>query len=149
MKSFILACLAASAMAAPAAIPQTSVSSSTKNDVINGVCRPVTYIFARGTTEIGNMGLTVGPALESALETAFGANKVATQGVTYPADVSGAITGATNPSAAQGAKTMASLTQQVLKACPSTKVILAGYSQGAEQVHGALANLVSGQVTVG
>ena len=44
---------------------------------------------------------------------------------------------------------MASLTQQVLSKCPDTKVILAGYSQGAEQVHGALQNLQNGQVAVG
>ncbi|KEQ70521.1 cutinase, partial [Aureobasidium namibiae CBS 147.97] len=124
------------------------LGSSTKNDVINGVCKPVTYIFARGTTEIGNMGSTVGPALEKALESAFGQNNVATQGVTYPADVAGAISGALSPGTAQGARTMASLTQQVLGKCPDTKVILAGYSQGAEQVHGALINLQNGQVAL-
>jgi len=157
MKSFFITCLAAtSAFAAPLAAPQFGgfpsfgggLGSSTKNDVINGVCKPVTYIFARGTTEIGNMGSTVGPALEKALESAFGQNNVATQGVTYPADIAGAISGALSPGTAQGARTMASLTQQVLGKCPDTKVILAGYSQGAEQVHGALINLQNGQVAV-
>jgi cutinase len=157
MKSFFIACLAAtSTFAAPLAAPQFGgfpsfgggLGGSTKNDVINGVCKPVTYIFARGTTEIGNMGSTVGPALEKALESAFGQNNVATQGVTYPADVAGAISGALSPGTAQGARTMASLTQQVLSKCPDTKVILAGYSQGAEQVHGALINLQNGQVAV-
>jgi cutinase len=157
MKSFFITCLAAtSAFAAPLAAPQFGgfpsfgggLGSSTKNDVISGVCKPVTYIFARGTTEIGNMGSTVGPALQKALESAFGQNNVATQGVTYPADVAGAISGALSPGTAQGARTMASLTQQVLSKCPDTKVILAGYSQGAEQVHGALINLQNGQVAV-
>ncbi|CAD0013281.1 unnamed protein product [Aureobasidium pullulans] len=159
MKSFFIACLAAtSTLAAPVAVPQFGgfpsfgggfgggFGGSTKNDVTSGVCKPVTYIFARGTTELGNMGSTVGPALEKALESAFGANNVATQGVTYPADVAGAISGALNPGSAQGARTMASLTQQALSKCPDTKVILAGYSQGAEQVHGALQNLQNGQV---
>lgn len=149
MKSFLITCLAATtAFAAPLALPQFSTGSGTKNDVTSGVCKPVTYIFARGTTETGNMGSTVGPALETALESAFGSSKVATQGVTYPADVAGAVSGALNPGSAQGAKTMASLTQQALKNCPDTKVILAGYSQGAEQVHGALINLQSGNVAV-
>ncbi|CAD0101382.1 unnamed protein product [Aureobasidium mustum] len=156
MKSFFIACLAAtSAFAAPLAAPQLGgipsfgggLGSSTSNDVIDGVCKPVTYIFARGTTEIGNMGSTVGPALQRALESAFGSNNVATQGVTYPANVAGAISGALNPGSAQGARTMASLTQQALSKCPDTKVILAGYSQGAEQVHGALINLQNGQVS--
>ena len=160
MKSFFIACLAAtSTFAAPLAAPQFGgfpsfggglggLGSSTKNDVTSGVCKPVTYIFARGTTEIGNMGSTVGPALQRALESAFGQNNVATQGVTYPADVAGAISGALSPATAQGARTMASLTQQALSKCPDTKVILAGYSQGAEQVHGALINLQNGQVAV-
>lgn len=157
MKSFFVACLAAtSALAAPLAAPQLGgfpsfgggLGSLTSNDVIDGVCKPVTYIFARGTTELGNMGSTVGPALQRALESAFGGNNVATQGVTYPADVAGAISGALNPGSAQGARTMASLTQQALSKCPDTKVILAGYSQGAEQVHGALMNLQKGQVSV-
>ncbi|KAI4854097.1 cutinase-domain-containing protein [Aureobasidium sp. EXF-8845] len=155
MKSFFITCLAATgAFAAPLAAPQFGgfpsfgggLGSSTKNDVISGVCKPVTYIFARGTTEIGNMGSTVGPALQKALESAFGQNNVATQGVTYPADVAGAISGALSPGTAQGARTMASLAQQVLSKCPDTKVVLAGYSQGAEQVHGALINLQNGQV---
>lgn len=157
MKSFFIACLAAtSAFAAPLAAPQLGgfpsfgggLGSLTSNDVIDGVCKPVTYIFARGTTELGNMGSTVGPALQRALESAFGSNNVATQGVTYPADVAGAISGALNPGSAQGSRTMASLTQQVLSKYPDTKVILAGYSQGAEQVHGALMNLQNGQVAV-
>ncbi|TIA22039.1 cutinase-domain-containing protein [Aureobasidium pullulans] len=134
MKSFFIACLAAtSTLAAPLAVPQFGgfpsfgggfgggFGGSTKNDVTSGVCKPVTYIFARGTTELGNMGSTVGPALEKALESAFGANNVATQGVTYPADVAGAISGALNPGSAQGARTMASLTQQALSKCPDTK----------------------------
>ncbi|KAI5194115.1 cutinase-domain-containing protein [Aureobasidium subglaciale] len=150
MKSFFIACLAAtSTLAAPLATPQFGgFGDSTKNDVTSGVCKPVSYIFARGTLEIGNMGTTVGPALESALESAFGANNVATQGVTYPADIIGAVSGAVSPGTAQGARTMVSLTQQALKKCPNTKVILAGYSQGAEQVHGALQNLKDGQVAV-
>lgn len=148
MKTFLITCLVASSLAAPAAIPQSSTSSSTKNDVTDGVCRPVTYIFARGTTETGNMGSTVGPALESALESAFGSAKVATQGVTYPADTAGAVSGATDPADAEGAKTMASLAKQALSSCPTTKIILAGYSQGAEQVHGALQDLSTDQVTV-
>lgn len=43
---------------------------------------------------------------------------------------------------------MAQFTTMALGACASTKVVLAGYSQGAEQVHGALMNLQMGQVSV-
>jgi cutinase len=47
----------------------------------------------------------------------------------------------TKPEGAQGAKVMAQLAQKVATACPDSKVVLAGYSQGAEQVRGALMNL--------
>ena len=59
----------------------------------------------------------------------MGADVVAVQGVDYPADFAGAISGATNPRGAQGAKTMAQLAQKVVADCPTSKVVLAGYSQ--------------------
>lgn len=39
----------------------------------------------------------------------------------------------------QGGPTMASLAEQALKQCPTTKVVLAGYSQGGLVVHYATA----------
>ena len=56
--------------AIPEANPDTSLAdiekrqgASTRNDLINGVCKKVTVIFARGTTEPGNLGTVVGPPL--------------------------------------------------------------------------------------
>jgi cutinase len=92
------------------------------------------------------MGEVVGPPLASQMQTAFGT--VAVQGVDYPASVDGAVTGAESPATAMGSLVMANLTNMALAACPNTKVVLAGYSQGAEQVHGALMNLNAGQVSV-
>jgi cutinase len=48
----------------------------------------------------------------------------------------GAVTGGINPANGAGAKTMANMAQKHLGG--GEKVILSGYSQGAEQVHGAL-----------
>lgn len=147
LKAILIASLAAISFAAPA--PQLSLGSSgTKNDVTNGVCRPYTLFFARGTTETGNMGSTVGPALESALEKLLGADKLATQGITYPADFAGTAVGSISPASAEGAKTMAKLVTQLKSSCPDSKVIISGYSQGAQQVHGALMNLKQGDVDV-
>jgi cutinase len=101
----------------------------------------VTLIHARGTTETGNLGTTVGPALAAALRQTMGANNVAVQGVNYPASVQGATSGAMDPRDAPGAKNMASLVQKALSSCSNTRIILSGYSQGAEQVHGALTNI--------
>ena len=97
------------------------------------------------------MGLIAGPPLENALKSAMGANNVATQGVNYAADIAGAVTGEINPGTDAGAKNMQMFVNQVTGNC-TTKVVLAGYSQGAEQVHGALDNLgplASSKIQVG
>ena len=61
-----------------------------RNDIIDGICKPITLIFARGTTEDGNIGDIVGPPFVGALDNVFGANNVAVQGVNnYPADPAG------------------------------------------------------------
>lgn len=49
-------------------------------------CQPLTFIFARGTGEPGNMGIVVGPPVASALRSLTG-SKVAVQGVNYDASV--------------------------------------------------------------
>ena len=127
--------------------PDRHPGTATENDVVNGVCKPVTLIHARGTTETGNMGQTVGPALSMAMKAAF-PNQVAVQGVDYPADIAGATSGALNPDAAQGAQDMASKAKMASANCPNTQIVLSGYSQGAEQVHGALANMPAGVAKV-
>jgi len=61
-----------------------------------GGCKKVTLIYARGTTEMGTMGQTVGPALQRALQAKF-PGQVSVMGVQYPADMGGAVSGAINP----------------------------------------------------
>ena len=71
-----------------------SLIGVTTNDIVNGVCKPFTLIFARGTTETGNIGELVGPPFVLALKEAFGANNVAVQGVNnYPAVIPDYCTG--------------------------------------------------------
>jgi cutinase len=50
-------------------------------------CTDVTIIFARGTSEPGNMGVISGPPMVKALREKLGADKVTVQGVDYPADI--------------------------------------------------------------
>ena len=66
-------------------------AGATRNDIVDGLpCKPFTLLFARGTTEQGNIGNIVGPPFVVALNAAFGANNVAVQGVNdYPADTAG------------------------------------------------------------
>ena len=110
-----------------------------------GGCKKVHFIFARGSTEGGTMGGTVGPAFSRALATKFGAGNVASEGVRYPADIAGAFSGGTNPGGAKGSINMAAMAKAVMNKCPTTRIVLGGYSQGAEQVHGALASKNLGQ----
>ena len=71
-----------------------SATGVTRNDIVNGICKPFTLIFARGTTEQGNIGSIVGPPFVLALQNAFGANNVAVQGVNnYPATTTDYCTG--------------------------------------------------------
>lgn len=59
--------------------------STTSNGVKdNKECLPLTFIFARGSEEMGNMGSVVGPPVASQLNSLTG-NKVTVQGVDYSA----------------------------------------------------------------
>lgn len=61
---------------------QSSFSTTTANDLVDGSCGDVTLIFARGTTETGNVGSSVGPTFYAALESAVGSGSdVLLQGV--------------------------------------------------------------------
>ena len=128
--------LAAIASAVPvqkrAGSTTTYSSGDTANDVTNGVCAPLTVIFARGTSETGNIGTIIGPPLFAALSSDLDKN-VALQGVNYPADLAGDL-----DLGAEGAPDLVSLVTQALDQCPSTKIALAGYSQGALVIHYAL-----------
>lgn len=81
---------------------ETAGTDDTRNDIVAGICKPFTLIFARGTGEDPNLGNIVGPPFVVALNAVFGADNVAVQGVNnYPADVvgfceGGSATGAQN-----------------------------------------------------
>ncbi|KAF3919712.1 Cutinase [Dactylellina cionopaga] len=121
--------------AAPAVVARDN--DSTRNDLSDGDCKPYTLIFARGTSEpLGNLG-SVGTPFAAALEDVLG-DDCAVQGVNYGATPQGAIAGGD----AAGSTAMYKL---VVKACPTTKIILGGYSQGAQLVHNAIAKMTAAQ----
>jgi len=79
------------------------------------------------------MGSSVGPALAKQLIASLGASKVSVQGVDYDATLqSNALRGSA------GGKVMAKLVKDYLARCGSTKITIAGYSQGAMVVHYAV-----------
>lgn len=100
---------------------------------LSGPCKAMTVIFARGTTETGNVGTLAGPAFFDKLNAIMGPANVAVQGVPYPADIPGFLIGG-DP---QGSVTMAQMVKQAMTACPKTAVVMAGYSQGGQLVHNA------------
>lgn len=91
-----------------------------------GPCPDVQLVFARGTSEAPGVG-RVGQALHEELQTQLGGRTVGVYAVNYPAtyDFRAAADGAID--ATNHIATMAAT-------CPSTKIILGGYSQGAAVV---------------
>lgn len=85
----------------------------------------MTVLFARGTTELGNMGSIAGPPFVTALGAMMGgAANVAVQGIQYPADVPGFLIGGDRG----GSQLMAQMVGQVRAQCPDTTLVMAGYS---------------------
>jgi hypothetical protein len=102
-----------------------ALTSSTQNDVTNGgACKPMTVLFARGTTETGNMGTVAGPPFVSAIGTMLGTDNVAVQGIEYPADIPGFLAGGDKA----GSALMAQMVGTVRAQCPDTSLVMAGYS---------------------
>ncbi|KAF2181599.1 carbohydrate esterase family 5 protein [Zopfia rhizophila CBS 207.26] len=118
-------------------ISARALGDSTQNDLQNGVCKDVTVLFARGTTEAGNMGTVAGPPFVQAIGQMMGAQNVAVQGIDYPADIPGFLAGGD----AEGSALMAQMVGMAMQTCPQTKLVMAGYSQGGQLVHNAASML--------
>lgn len=123
----------------PTALP----ANATENG-LTGSCKPIILIFAKGTGENGNVGdgSSPGPAWFSELRNAIGEDKIAVQGVQYEADVFGYLVGG-DP---EGSQNYLTITNQAVTQCPDSKIVIGGYSQGAQITHNA-AQLYSPLVT--
>ncbi|KAH9863600.1 hypothetical protein J1614_009532 [Plenodomus biglobosus] len=123
------------------ALTKRQYSGTTYNQLTDGsACREISVIYARGTTQEGNVGDvgSEGPTFLNALASRLGGtSRLAIQGVNYAANVFGFLAGG-DPA---GATTMFNLINQVATRCPSTKIVLSGYSQGAQLVHTATQRL--------
>ncbi|KAI9689740.1 MAG: hypothetical protein M1822_009622 [Bathelium mastoideum] len=100
-------------------------------------CPDVSIFFARGTTETGTIGTIVGPPFEAALDSALGASTFTFTGVPYAADIAGFEEGGDPAGAAEAA----GLANAAIASCPSTQIVLSGYSQGAQVIHKAAPEL--------
>lgn len=86
-------------------------------------CPDVEAIFARGTTEAPGVG-GIGQAFIDSLQAQLGPKYLRTYAVEYPASTD-------FPTASQGVIDAANHVRQTAAACPRTKMVLGGYSQGA------------------
>jgi cutinase len=86
-------------------------------------CPDIEVVFARGTSETPGLGLP-GGAFVNSLRSKVGGRSVGTYAVNYPADYDFL-------AAADGANDASAHIQYMMGACPGTRLVLGGYSQGA------------------
>ncbi|KAH7152624.1 cutinase [Dactylonectria macrodidyma] len=126
--------------------------SSTRNDLESGSsssCPKAILIFARASTEPGNMGISAGPALASALEREYGSGGIWIQGVggPYTAELApNFLPAGTDRASIDEAKRLFALANTK---CPNTPVVTGGYSQGTAVISNSLSEVsatIQGQV---
>ena len=114
------------------------------NELIKQPCRAITWIFARATTEDGNMvshpkvagvdtikGASVGSAIARQFVAEYGKDNIAQQGVTYPADFAGNI--ASGGCSAKGVTETIHLFNLAHTKCPKTLIVAGGYRYNAKR----------------
>ncbi|KAI1127217.1 cutinase [Nemania abortiva] len=131
-----------------------SATGTTINEFLDGGCRPVIFLYARGSTQDGNVGSSPGPQTIDQLKAKLGASTVAAQGLEYPASLLDNL----RPEGCDpdDAANFRDLITKAATQCPTSKLVLSGYSQGAALVHAAsklltaaVANKVAAAVTYG
>jgi hypothetical protein len=103
--------------------------SAEEKGSFTGTCSKNIVIFAKGTTEPGQLGITVGPALNAGLP--YGWTVV---GVPYTADLAGDYC-----LGLPGGMVARDMLNQAAKKCPDSKIFMSGYSQGGMISHNAIA----------
>ncbi|KAH7090731.1 cutinase-domain-containing protein [Paraphoma chrysanthemicola] len=138
-QAVLVSLLAALASATPLEVRQFGGTGTTSNEFSQGGCRDILFAWARGSTEVGNMGTVVGPPTSDGLKQNFGRDAVATEGIDYAAALApNALPGGTDAASRQ-------LMQDTLTAmstqCPDSVIVAGGYSQGAAVNHRAIESL--------
>lgn len=96
---------------------------TTRNELLEGRCAPIIVLFARGTTEPGNVGDDVGPFFFDQL-LALRPGKVIVQGTNdYPATILDYLFGGSDT----GAFFMANQVVKAASQCPTSKIVLSGF----------------------
>ncbi|KAL2131192.1 hypothetical protein VTI74DRAFT_5418 [Chaetomium olivicolor] len=122
---------------------ETRQLNSVRTDLESGSsssCPPVICIFARGSTEPNNMGITAGPTLATALEVRY-PNRIWIQGIGGPYLATlqdNFLPAGTSRAAINEAKRLITMANQK---CPNAAIVTGGYSQGTAVIAGALSEL--------
>ncbi|KAF2011084.1 carbohydrate esterase family 5 protein [Aaosphaeria arxii CBS 175.79] len=147
MKFLSVLSLASLAIAIPVDVvsPRQS-SSTTRTELESGsssACPKAIFIYARGSTEAGNMGDGEGILVADKLEARYGAANVWVQGVggPYSADlISNLLPKGTSDAAINEAVRLFNLARSK---CPNAAITAGGYSQGTAVIAGAISTLSS------
>jgi len=107
-------------------IPDSGIELKGKFDA---KCTPNIIIFAKGTLEPGNFGILVGPSLKSKVPAGW-----TMVGVNYGSSIAGDYC-----LGLPGGMVARDMLNQAAAKCPSSKVFMSGYSQGAMVVHNGIA----------
>ncbi|KAH7116701.1 cutinase-domain-containing protein [Dendryphion nanum] len=135
-KALIVAAFVGLANSSPVETRQTRTTS---NEFSRGGCRDILFAWARGSTEVGNMGTVVGPPTSNGLKQNFGNNAVATEGIDYAAALApNALPGGTDNRSKQ---LMQDTINAMASQCPESTIVVGGYSQGAAVCHRAIEEL--------
>jgi len=136
--TFFLASLAAAALSADLDRRQVfGGNTMVANDLHDGPCKEVTFIWVRGTTETANLGQYIGSRLVPEIKKKI--PNIAVQGVKYGAGIMGNLTPAGGD--AQGIAEAVRDYNMAATKCPKTIITGGGYSQGAAITHRAIEKL--------
>ncbi|KAF2847067.1 carbohydrate esterase family 5 protein [Plenodomus tracheiphilus IPT5] len=122
-------------------VRQSTITRTELETGSSSACPKAILIFARGSTESGNMGASTGPPLASALERTYGAAQVWVQGVggPYSADLaSNFLPGGSSTAAFNEGVRLFNLANSK---CPNAAIVAGGYSQGAALIAGSVSRL--------
>ena len=111
---------AAATLVAAAAVVTPSIAFA---PVASADCPDIEVVFARGTDDTPGLG-AVGDAFVQALSSKVGGRSVGSHAVNYPASFNFLLAG-------DGANDASAHVQYMMGACPNTRLVLGGYSQGA------------------
>jgi len=137
---FIITAAALVLTAGVTAIPLAVEKRQSSNELAQG-CKPTIFIWARGSTEMGNMGSFIGPQACSALKSALPSGTVACQGVGGKYTASMGDNGQERFTSQAAIDEAVKVFKEAVAKCPDSKITFGGYSQGGAVMHGAVMTL--------